>query len=558
MKNTHKKFATLLKLGILLFGFPLLLYNCEQDELVEKSESNYLVQKVAFKEFKNNNELVKKVRFLEENIKNNTKNKAKNSKENTVINLNLKEAIYIENKKKKHHSYTFYIENDDDKYTIKNIILSQNKKESYEAFLATYQITEKDRTLISQGKTFNPKGKLSITPFNIANINLASRRSCEWKKVSVRREVACSIDGCWESEYTTWITVTEWKEVCSEVSEGSEDTEGSEGAGPGGGGASGGGSTIPVDTSISIPPIRPDDKGECPDGYVKNLATGECDPLCNGDKVYNTTTKECDCPEGKVEDASGRCIDDPCKALKNIVSPPPPNTTNPYITGENKNIRIAITNMKNNLGSNYEHGFAFYNRGNFPSYGPYAHHVKAKENQHVRFPSVSYQFGTMHTHPVNDEAIPMFSHDDIYSLLQARNTYVNSGSALLNSNNHAGNNLFVSVLVVQQAGEDKVYAIKIKNIAKLQTLEAIKNDREKWKDFKDLMSEEYTKGANGISGGATAYQKVFLNIIKDFNLGVDLYEMEQTGAGTPNVQENWKKLTLNTTSNTIDKTPCNN
>ncbi|RBW57581.1 hypothetical protein DS884_11040 [Tenacibaculum sp. E3R01] len=409
MKNNHKQFTNLLKLGILLFGFSLLLYNCEQDELVEKSESNYLVQKVAFKEFKNNNELVKKVRFLEENIKNNTKNKAKNSTGNEVINLNLKEVIYIENKEKKHHSYTFYIENDEDKYTIKNMILSQNKKGSYEAFLATYQITEKDRVLISQGKTFNPKGKLSITPFNIANINLASRRSCEWKKVSVRREVACSIDGCWESEYTTWISVSEWVEVCSEVSEGSG---GSEGAGPGGGGGtSGGGSTIPVDTSISIPPIRPDKDDKCPDGFVKNLATGNCDPICKGVKIYNPITKNCDCPEGTTENTLGKCVPDPCKILKTQLG--------------NLNYKNKINELKKKTGLKKETGYKQNKDGNYTA-------LPQTTNGHsASFNTDRNTRGYMHTH-LNDfetgrivnglteeiKPIRIFSPKDVLQFLQ--------------------------------------------------------------------------------------------------------------------------------------------
>lgn len=52
------------------------------------------------------------------------------------------------------------------------------------------------------------------------------------------------------------------------------------------------------------------EEGECPDGYVKNLTTGDCNPICSGGKIYNTTTKKCECPEGKVEDSNGNCVDD--------------------------------------------------------------------------------------------------------------------------------------------------------------------------------------------------------------------------------------------------------
>ncbi|MHC9088271.1 hypothetical protein ACXIHB_06110 [Tenacibaculum sp. IMCC1] len=39
MKKRNKQIANLLKLGVFLFGFSLLLWNC-QDETIEKQENN--------------------------------------------------------------------------------------------------------------------------------------------------------------------------------------------------------------------------------------------------------------------------------------------------------------------------------------------------------------------------------------------------------------------------------------------------------------------------------------------------------------------------------------
>ncbi len=64
-------------------------------------------------------------------------------------------------------------------------------------------------------------------------------------------------------------------------------------------------------------PIKPDENGKCPEGYTKNQSTGNCDPICTGGKVYNTTTKNCECPEGTKEDSNGNCITgNPCSKLK--------------------------------------------------------------------------------------------------------------------------------------------------------------------------------------------------------------------------------------------------
>lgn len=60
-------------------------------------------------------------------------------------------------------------------------------------------------------------------------------------------------------------------------------------------------------------PVDPDEEGKCPEGYKKNPTTGKCDPICIGGKVYDSTTKECNCPDGKVEDKNGNCVDKPCE-----------------------------------------------------------------------------------------------------------------------------------------------------------------------------------------------------------------------------------------------------
>jgi len=63
-------------------------------------------------------------------------------------------------------------------------------------------------------------------------------------------------------------------------------------------------------TILMNPPIDPDGRGKCPPGYKKNPTTGKCDPICNGGKIYNTNSEECNCPDGKVEDDNGNCVDD--------------------------------------------------------------------------------------------------------------------------------------------------------------------------------------------------------------------------------------------------------
>ena len=61
-------------------------------------------------------------------------------------------------------------------------------------------------------------------------------------------------------------------------------------------------------------PVRPDKDGECPEGYVFNPTTEECDPTCKTEgRLYNVKTKTCECPKGMVEDSTRKCVKKPCK-----------------------------------------------------------------------------------------------------------------------------------------------------------------------------------------------------------------------------------------------------
>lgn len=85
-------------------------------------------------------------------------------------------------------------------------------------------------------------------------------------------------------------------------------------SGGGGSSLSSGQITSAAAAILMASPVDPDDEGNCPEGYVLNPTTEECDPICNtGGKIYNTTTDECECPDNTVEDKDGNCIAKPCE-----------------------------------------------------------------------------------------------------------------------------------------------------------------------------------------------------------------------------------------------------
>ncbi len=253
------------------------------------------------------------------------------------------------------------------------------------------------------------------------------------------------------------------------------------------------------------------------------------------------------CPNLDIEE---EIVETPCDEL-NKLTENPSYPTNPNMDNQDKRIRTAIINMGDEINPNGENGYAFYNQGNYPQYGPFANYTPASNTNHVNFTSKWYQFGTIHTHPNDDVHIPMFSHDDIYTLYSIATNYG------INAYNTSGNDLFVSVLAVKIGGIAKTYAIKIEDLTKLQSLQLIHSNQREWDKYGGNLRKQYEEKANGANGSETEYERTFLQFIKEQNLGVSLYQMEQLNAGTPQVQEKWTKLELNNDNTTINEAPCN-
>lgn len=162
---------------------------------------------------------------------------------------------------------------------------------------------------------------------------------------------------------------------------------------------------------------------------------------------------------------------------------------------------------------------------------------------------LKFQFGTIHTHPTSDNWHPMFSHNDLYSLLSIRNNYG------FNSNNPNGNALFVCMLVVKHGTETYTYAIKISDVNKLDSLNNYKNSDADWNDFGNELQEAYEESSGGFID-ANHYQKRFLEFMEDKDLGVSLYKMNPNDPNDLNNLETWDKLSLND-NNIVVTEPCN-
>ena len=148
----------------------------------------------------------------------------------------------------------------------------------------------------------------------------------------------------------------------------------------------------------------------------------------------------------------------------------------------------------------------------------------------------------------------MFSFGDVIDLLEWSNNY--------NPNSTNQSPILVHYLVTYQG----VYAIKIENLAILQQLQSILNDKydengdlideiEKFNEKIERRFSRYQDGMDEPNGSPSEYEREFLKFMADFDgngsrLGISLYKAD-------NALTNWDKLSLKE-DESIEPTPCGN
>lgn len=91
MKNKQNKIANFLKLGTLLLGFSLFLWNCEKDEVISNEKNKiekhtpYVIKPISEKELINNPILQDKIELFNNNSNTASKNST-STKYNFTIN----------------------------------------------------------------------------------------------------------------------------------------------------------------------------------------------------------------------------------------------------------------------------------------------------------------------------------------------------------------------------------------------------------------------------------------------------------------------------------------
>ncbi len=170
-----KTLTNFLKIGILLFGFSIILSSCDNDELIEPQEQKLIIAHKNFDFIENNINLLNKVNKLSKSInKTASKGNYLSKNEFTVF----KERVtYIKTPDNTRESYSFYIERNNINKTdiIENLVLSKTLEDNeYKAHIITYSFPEGME---------NEKENFVVTNFeelNIENVSgLFNKSGCE-------------------------------------------------------------------------------------------------------------------------------------------------------------------------------------------------------------------------------------------------------------------------------------------------------------------------------------------------------------------------------------------
>ncbi|MGV7108044.1 hypothetical protein, partial [Flavobacterium sp. U410] len=148
-------------------------------------------------------------------------------------------------------------------------------------------------------------------------------------------------------------------------------------------------------------------------------------------------------------------------------------------------------------------------------------------------------YGAYHTHPKpSTGVVPMFSHGDVKWLFDVAKKH--SKSPKTQQDYHV---YFLTLTCVYGT-----YAIKIKDWVKFSIF--ISNG---YGNFYKELEKKYEK-INGSEAGSTTLEKTFLSLMKEYDMGMGLYELNPDKIG-------WNELTLNEDPATfykpVKETPCN-
>ena len=275
MKNKTTNF---IKLGILLFGIPLLLFNCEKDETIE-NHINYTINNNINFSIKNSTELKNDISFNKA-IQKVQKTKIKSStKKQNVFSIDYSTIKIVQTSELT--SYTLKINREgSQENSFENLVIQINKEQEAKAFIIKY-IPDGELERVNQHNSYRFYGERIVTPMTYENLNTNILGKMVYECNNIY-EVRCTggtngncnggyhIPGgqCY-NEYSGCIGFTQVGMSCGYYDDG--DNNPSSGGGGSQQGSNNGTGGAPSNGGVVTAPIL----DECPIDYIKD-ANGNC------------------------------------------------------------------------------------------------------------------------------------------------------------------------------------------------------------------------------------------------------------------------------------------
>ncbi|TXD47829.1 MULTISPECIES: M23 family metallopeptidase [unclassified Polaribacter] len=303
MKNRKNRF---IKLGILLFGVTIVLWNCTKENEIHQQEvqQKNTASRISFKQFESKvspNNLYNKLLPLFK-TENSYSRRSIDSSNASILTDDIV-RMELEN----YSTYTFKIETQTEENQFYNLVLFVNSsKEIYDSKILKY--TSSQQWIHNQSEHFT--GTVNISNNEIFNVNnLLQSRSSGNCVTGVHTSWECSFGnphapGTCNGTSFEFTLALEYGE-CSGGDEGNIDIPSGGSTGFGGGPSSG-------DGGDNVIPTVPLEDPRCPPGSGKIKIGEVC--VCKEGKVEDENGN-CGCEEGKVEHTNGTdtCVKKPCE-----------------------------------------------------------------------------------------------------------------------------------------------------------------------------------------------------------------------------------------------------
>lgn len=515
-----------IKLGVLLFGIPLLLWNCEKEEFINQpsniTESNISLRHITAKQIPEiTNDLKSKLVF------------AKNSNSSLDINydyilevsdsLNNKTFSFKTNQGLENNYFVNIVINSSDSIISEPLVYKYipteqffleyiNSIKPFSEFQGKIEIYTIDNFLQStksknyQNRTLDgaPCNTIPVNDTNLGDIynNNDGGGSEYYNCEVVRRTEACWCEGDLVGVHDHEATVVVYEINCQR----------------------------------DYTKIGTNNNTLC--GGSNSSNNGPSSVGVNEPIIEICDDTDCTCPNGYKKNANGDCVKETnCEKLNRLVN------------NDDTNIKQALQNLKNNINTNGENGTEFTN--NIITGFDSANLAPTNTNQ-ISFAIGKEMYAAAHTHPPK-ATYPMFSFDDVLLLF---NIYRTSRSDL------KPNATLFLVSKETSNSQANVYAITFKDINTFGTkltkeINAIGNDNpdaninqttaQKVALLRQSYEKEERKNETGISGTLASNEQTFLKFFKEY--GIALHKATDSNIS------NWAELSEGSL-NPIT-TPCN-